>query len=258
MNAPTSELQQLPPQTQPFAPPVVIQFVPPPPRRRRRWWLWGGLITLALVVGVAGIVVLDRVVLTHHLLKAEFTSAADPFKSGETGDYRFGVVQGTYQIQSKIAPSSPAEAYAWFVRTAYNVDVSADVIAVEDPTGRAIVGVGCFDSPSDNDHGYVFLVGAQGYALMTADLPLNDVLATLDKNHEWPPGGQRLGISCSPTSPVGSTDVEVRGYINGTEVISAADAGGFDTYRSVVLYLATEQAGVSVRFDNVTATVPGE
>jgi hypothetical protein len=51
--------------------------------------------------------------------------------------------------------------------------------------------------------------------------------------------------------------VNVRGYINGAEVIHATDRSGFDTYKAAALMFCPDNATASAQFDNVSAIVPG-
>jgi hypothetical protein len=115
--------------------------------------------------------------LTHDLLHADFSVDAKPFVTRDFGAYTATVINGTYQIQARTTPSRPASSYTWFARTAYNVDVSADVIAVHENGGSAFVGVACLDEPNQNGHGYAFVVDASGHGLEKTNMPNGTSLA---------------------------------------------------------------------------------
>jgi hypothetical protein len=241
--------------------------LPPEPAGRRRLWrrfrglpvwaqvlAWVGLGVVALAgIGLVGLA-LDETVLTHDLLHEDFSDGAGRFRVGTTSGYRFDVVDHAYAIESTTTPEYPARAFAWFARTAYNVDLSADVAAMADPSGQGGVGIGCFDDPTGNGHGYEFAVEKDTFLLLKDDDAGVDVLANVPATQGWPPAGHRLRITCSPSL---SGDVTIHGYVDDAAVIDTVDLGGFGQYRSMVLLLHTDEAGVSVRFDNVTAVVPG-
>lgn len=104
---------------------------------------------VAIVVAVGAIA--NRTVLTDRLLRADLGSGSGPFTTGATSGYNYDLVDGTCRIQSRIANPGPADSFANLARTAYAVDISADVVSV---TGQAAFGVGCFNSPTG---GYALL-----------------------------------------------------------------------------------------------------
>lgn len=238
------------------APEVTSTAPTPPPRRRRRRWPW---IVAASVVAIAvlgaGLAVIDRTVLTHDLMHADFSVDAKPFVTGNFGDYTATLIDGRYQIDSRTVPASPATSFAWFARTAYNVDLSADVVAVNANGGRATVGISCLDEPKKNGHGYVFVVDPSGYALGRSDTPSGTTLATVPAHHPWSGTAERVRLTCAPAGLTSKT-VDVRGYINGKEVIHAHDSSGFDTYKAAALIFYPSKSHATVQFDNVSAIVP--
>ncbi len=240
-----------------LAPPTTtaIQPTPQPPKRwKRRLAIGGGITALVLVVaGVFG-VVLDRTVLRHDLLAAEFDTSAGPFRTGEQGDYRFSLAGGAYRVEAALDPTGPGSAFAWFSRTAFNVDLAADVTAFTHAGPQTAVGIGCMDSPTENGHGYVFATGPIGDAITKPDRAGTTVLERGTRSEDWTPAGHRLRITCRP---VGDGDIEVTGYIDGVAVLTAVDPNGYDTFQSALLVLYADDAGDSAQFDHVIAVVPG-
>lgn len=243
---------------QPTFTPTPLPPVPPTPPTRKRWkrrLAIGGGITVLVLVG-AGVLslVLDRTLLRHDLLTAEFDTTPDPFRTGTQGEYRFSLVDGAYRIESAVTPTGPGSAFAWFTRTAFNVDLAADVTAFTHSSPQTAVGIGCMDSPAKNGHGYIFATGPAGDAITKADLTGTTVLGREDPSENWSPAGHRLRITCRP---VGSGDIEVVGYIDGVEVLVAVDPDGYDSFRSALLVLYADDAGDAAQFDHVIAVVPG-
>jgi hypothetical protein len=203
---------------------------------------------VAVVVAVAAIA--NRTVFTDRLLSADFRNGSDPFSTGITTGYRVDVVDGTYRIQSRIANPGPAGSFANLARTAYAVDMSADVVSV---TGEAAFGVGCFHSPTA---GYALLASPQqGVALVRIDTDSganNQVIAT-DEQFAVPAANVQLRLSC--TNHFVGSGVSLQGYLNGRQVISGSDAPGLDGFSVGALEFVTEAAGAEVRFGKAQAVV---
>jgi hypothetical protein len=225
---------------------------PQRPQRRRRRRL---VLVLAVVGGVAVVVavaaIANRTVFTDRLLSADFRNGSDPFMTGATTGYRLDIVDGSYRIQSRIANPGPADSFANLARTAYAVDMSADVVAV---TGEVAFGVGCFHSPTA---GYDLLASPQqGVALVRRETESganNRVIAT-DEQVAVPTANVQLRLSCA-NHFVGS-GVSLKGYLNGRQVISGTDARGLDGFSVGALEFVTDAAGAEVRFGKAQAVVP--
>jgi hypothetical protein len=203
---------------------------------------------VAIVVAVGAIA--NRTVLTDRLLRADFGSGSGPFTTGATSGYNYDLVDGTCRIQSRIANPGPADSFANLARTAYAVDISADVVSV---TGQAAFGVGCFNSPTRG----LRPAGQppQGVALVRRDLESganNRVIAT-NQQLAVPAANVQLRLSCD-NRLVGSS-VSLKGYLNGQHVITGTDADGLDGFSVGALEFVTEAAGAEVRFDNAEAAV---
>lgn len=221
------------------------------PRRRRRRRL---LLVLAVVGGVAIVVavgaIANRTVFTDRLLSADFGSGSGPFTTGAVTGYHFDLVDGTYRIQSRIANPGPADSFANLARTAYAVDMSADVVSV---TGEVAFGVGCFNSPTA---GYALLASPpQGVALVRRDSESganNRVIAT-NEQLAVPAANVQLRLSCA-NRLVGSS-VSLKGYLNGQQVITGTDSDGLDGFSLGALEFMTEAAGAEVQFGKAEAAV---
>jgi hypothetical protein len=206
-----------------------------------------GGVAIAVAVGA----IANRTVLTNRLLSADFRDGSGPFTTGTTSGYNYDIVDGTYRIQSRIANPGPADSFADFARTAYAVDMSAEVVSV---TREFAFGVGCFNSPSA---GYAFLASTQGgVALVRRDTESganNRVIATIEQV-AVPAANVQLRLSCA-NHLVGSS-VSLTGYLNGQRVIAGTDAHGLDGFSAGALEFSTDVAGGEVRFGRAQAVVP--
>jgi hypothetical protein len=205
-----------------------------------------GGVAIAVAVGA----IANRTVLTDRLLRADFREGSGPFTTGATTGYNYDLVDGTYRIQSRIANPGPADSFANLARTAYAVDISADVVSV---TGEVAFGVGCFNRPTA---GYALLASPpQGVALVRRDSESganNRVIAT-NEQLAVPAANMQLRLSCD-NHFVGSS-VSLKGYLNGQQVITGTDAHGLDGFSVGALEFVTDAAGAEVRFDNAEAVV---
>lgn len=222
------------------------------PKRRGRRRL---LLLLAVVGGVAIVLavgaIANRTVFTDQLLSADFGNGSDPFMTGATAGYTFNVVGGMYRIQSRIADPGPAESTANLARTAYNLDMSAEVESV---TGEGAFGVGCFHSPT---MGYALMASPhQGVALVRRDLEsrANNRVIAVNERLAVSAANVQLRLSCA-NQLVGSA-VVLNGYLNGQQVINGTDAHGLDGFSVGALEFVTDSAGAEVRFAKAKAVVP--
>jgi hypothetical protein len=222
-----------------------------PHRRRRRWLLLALVVAggVAIVLAVAAIA--NRTVFTDQLLSADFGNGSDPFMTGATAGYTFNVVGGMYRIQSRIADPGPAESVANLARTAYNLDMSAEVGSV---TGEGAFGVGCYHSPTV---GYaLFASPQQGVALVRRDSEsrANDRVIATNERQAVPAANVQLRLSCA--NQLAGSAVVLKGYLNGQQVISGTDAHGLDGFSVGALEFVTDSAGAEVRFGKAEAAVP--
>jgi hypothetical protein len=223
-----------------------------PHRRRRRWLVLVVVVAAGVAIAVAVGAIANRTVLTDRLLSADFRDARGPFTTGATSGYTFDIVDGSYRIQSRIAdPGPPAESFANLARTAYAVDMSAEVVSV---TRGVAFGVGCFHSPSA---GYALLVSTQdGVALVRRDTESganNRVIAT-NEQVAVPAANVQLRLSCA--NHLAGSSVSLKGYLNGQQVISETDAHGLDGFSLGALEFSSDVAGGEVRFGDAEAAVP--
>jgi len=205
-----------------------------------------GGVAIAVAVGA----IANRTVFTDRLLSADFRDGSGPFTTGTTSGYNYDIVDGTYRIQSRIANPGPADSFANLARTAYAVDISADVVSA---SREFAFGVGCFHSPGA---GYALLASTQhGVALVRRDTESganNRVIAT-DEQLAVPAANLQLRLSCA-NHFVGS-GVSLKGYLNGRQVISGTDAHGLDGFSLGALEFSTDVAGGEVRFGRAAAVV---
>lgn len=209
------------------------------------------LLLLGVAIVLAAGAIANRTVLTNQLLSADFGNGSDPFMTGATAGYTFNVVDGTYRIQSRIAGPGPAESTANLARTAYNLDMSAEVKSV---TGEGAFGVGCFHSPT---MGYALMASPQqGVVLARRDLEsrANNRVIAVNERLAVPAANVQLRLSCA-NQLVGSA-VVLTGYLNGQQVISGTDAHGLDGFSVGALDFVTDSAGAEVRFAKAKADVP--
>lgn len=237
------------------APPESHLPPPPPPHRRRRRWPWiaGAGAVLVLIAGVA-LVALDETVLTHDLVHARFTTDARPFSTGASSDYSFALVDGTYRVTATTGTAVPVESFGGFARRAYQTEVSLTVVDARSMGANGAVGIGCYDRPSTS--GYALGVSDAGYAIVRADPNSHEVIAAVDRAVTWSTAPVRLTIACGATS-VGGDVVEIRGLVDGVEVVTATDASGITSYDAAVVLFHSDTAGAWVAIDDVDARVPG-
>ena len=220
-------------------------------RRRRRGFVAAAVIG-AVAIGVAVLVIANRTVFTNHLLKADFNSGGRPFSTGSSPDYTFNVLDGTYHITSRTPGPSPAYSFAQFARTAYTVDISADVVSV---VGAESFGVGCFTTKNS---GYVLLAVPGGGAALarvgqSGGSNNNRIIAT-NEQAAVPSTNVRIQLSC--TNKLIGSSATVTGYVNGQQVVQGTDPHGLNGFSIGALEFGAQTAGAEGRFDNVVAEVP--
>jgi len=225
------------------------------PRKRRRLVIVTAVVLAVLIAGVGALMLVDRTVLRHDLLEADFDAEAKPFRVGSSPEYEFSLAAGGYRITAVAGPTSPAAAFAWFRRHAYNVDITAELVAVQGFGKDTAAGIGCEDKPNSNGHGYEFTVSANTYRIVRTDGSAPALLASSPSTRALDGRVTRLRVTCSPLP---GNFIEIRGYVDGVEVIQATDPNGLDVFRSVVLILEADAIGQQATFDNVVAVVPGE
>jgi hypothetical protein len=237
----------------------VTPAAPSTPRRRYRWWVIVGAVILGVTaLGIAGWGI-DRT-LTHDLLSEDFSVDDGAFASGERSAYEVDVHEGTYRMTVKSPLTFPIRSFGWFARTAYYVDIDATVVSVE--ADHAAVGVECVEDVNADsiESGYAFMVftDGSGYALtkMVQDAGAEQkVLAAVEVPGVPLREGQHVGISCGVRSLMPNAKTTITGSIDGVEVIEATD-GSFDSFDAAGLVFFSREAGDSVQFDDVTASVP--
>jgi hypothetical protein len=233
--------------------PAVPTPQPPAPvrRRRRRAWIIGIGVVVVLAVAAIITVVSTNTVLTDHLLSVAFVSGSGRFSTGTTPDYSYDIYNGQYRIRSLTSDPGPGESAAPFARTAYSVDISADIVYVN---GDGAFGVGCFHSGSQ---GYALLANPKGgVALVRRDLDSganNRVIATND-SITIPAANFQLQLSCADHLTGSSTDL--KGFLNGQEVVSGTDSHGLDGFDQGTLELIATSAESEIRVASVKAVVP--
>lgn len=244
---------QSPPQAWP--PPAVDSTVGK--KRRLRKWLIGVAIAAAALValGVVGVVV-DRTVLTHELLTADFTNGAAPFQTQATGSVVAEVVDGTYRMRATAADGIPTISNAPFARVAYNVVLTTDVVAVTGPGAvTAVVGTSCRGT---NHIDYELLATASGSYAALLRTAANDPSKVIDA---WaaPQGTaapvHALTLTCTKASPLGNS-YDVTGAVNGYEILRAHDGSGPSGISGGALVFRSDRPGTQASFDNVRARVP--
>ncbi len=217
-------------------------------RRPRRIVVIVLAIVAALVAAVALYVVANRTVFTDRLLAVDFRNGPGPFLTNDTPDYSLQVVDGTYRIQSRTAQVAPQSSFAMFARTAYVVNITADVASVSPDSS---FGVGCLSAPG---RGYIFV------ALTTGVVHLERVdnrtesnnRRIADKQTPVPSGDLTLRLACRDNP---GSSVSLTGYVSGQEVITGRDAHGLDGFRAGVLLFRNPAADAEVRYRSVHATV---
>jgi hypothetical protein len=234
-------------------PPPGAPFEADPARhRRRRKVVLVATVVGAIALGVAVLAVVNRTVLTDRLLSANFAKGRGPFTTGTSPDYNFALVDGTYRIRSRTGNPDPAQSLANFARTAYDVDMSAEVVSLSQ---ELYVGVGCFTS---EETGYVLLAApGNGVTLGSVDRRTgsNNGLRVIATNQQvaMPSSNFSLQLSCDD-SLLGSS-VSLKGYINGQQVVDGTDPHGLSGFRLGSLQFAATTAGGEVRFTRADAVV---
>jgi hypothetical protein len=212
---------------------------------------------LALAAAGMGIFAIgaDRV-LTHDLLSADFTEGDDTFKSGATAEYALDQGDGSYRLASTTEPTSPLVTFGWFARTASYVDIQATIVEVEadDPA----IGIECVHkATSGANAGYAFIyIPGDGYVLAEANGADNGVDVIESVRGEPPRAGQHIGISCGVASPLPGATTKIAGGIDGTVLIQTTD-DAYESFAATALLFWPSDANEWIRFDDVTAEVPG-
>jgi len=239
----------------PTLPPSTSELTSGRARGRRRGLIIGG----AIILGIAALSIvglgLDQA-LTHDLLSADFSASDDTFKTGETDEYKLDVNEGSYRLTSTSAPTSPLMTFGWFARTAYYVEIEASVVRLE--ARDATLGLECAHSVAKEDNsGYLFLYDpSDGYVLTkVSDESGAEVLERA--LGVAPQAGTRIGISCGKRSLLPNAKTTITGSIDGVEVIRAED-GDYESFEAASLVFWPVNADDWIRFDDVTATVPGK
>lgn len=226
-----------------------------PPRRSVKLVIGLAVVdAVVLAVGLAAIV--NDTALTDRLLTADFRKGSKPFVTGASADYDIDVVDGTYRIRSRTAEAGPATSFARFRRTAYAVDMSADVASV---SKDSFFGVGCLHDTRRSE-GYVLLAHTEGgVALGRTDSGTGSNTKgkpiAINEQAAVPAGNVRLQLSCR-NRPVGPS-VSLKGYVNGHEVIAGTDDRGFDGFQAGSLVFENPRLGAEVRFSRADAAVTG-
>ncbi len=236
-----------PPASLPPPSPAARVVPPAPGRRPRTRWMIGVVVGVA-VLGLL-VVGLDQV-LTHDLLSEDFSEDDGRFFAGEIEDYRSEVRDGRYRLTATTSsPELPLESFGFFARTAHNVDIHADIAALDAP--GATVGLECAHSAGDGRAGARYLFTAStvgdGYTLELVTGTLADARVL-----ETAPGpaleaGQRIGLRCN--------DGAVTGLVDDTPVIIVNEPI-FGSSEAVALVFGPHEEGDWIEFDEVTAVVP--
>jgi hypothetical protein len=191
---------------------------------------------------------------SSRLLRADFRTGSRPFSTGVTPEVNYDLVDGTYRIQSRTSESGLVSSVAYFARTAYVVDMSAQVVSA---SGNSVFGVGCLSS--EHDGYYLLAATGGGVALGRKDeeSDSNDRTRLIAANEgaAVPANDVELRLSCS-NSLVGSS-VTLTGYVNGREVIQGTDSQGRDGFRMGALVFDSSTSGAEVRFSRADAVVTG-
>lgn len=218
-------------------------------RGRRTGWIIAGAMAIGIVV--LGLFAFgSEQLLTHDLLGAEFTEDDKTFFVGEVSGYRSEVRDGKYRLTATSpSPTTPLETFGFFARTAYNVDIQADIVALDTDDGA--VGLECVNVAGGGAAGarYLFLAGTTGDGYSIALVTNSIANAEVHANEGGPQlrAGQRIGLRCS--------DRSVTGLVDGKAVIAIRNPA-FDSFEAAALVFATQTEGDWVEFDHVTAVVP--
>jgi len=223
-------------------------------------WILVGLGALSLLA-VGGLVVLGlNQALTHDLLKADFEKTAEPFHIGTQAGVEYGLVDGAYSIRQTESGSHVSVSFGEFRRPAYVVDLRSDVVAVAGQPLPTSVGLGCYNRKDPPD-GYVLLAAPDGSKAAIGRRAAGGRDVTVLATYTAPTGTAQpvtlLELRCAIDSPLGS-GMHMTGSINGNVVVTASDSIGIGEFTGAALVMVADQLGAETRFDNVTATVPGE
>lgn len=251
------------PMTVAMDPRTSVPPTPPPaspPARRSPGGLpvWGWVL---IALGIAGTALMAVVVLvginmllTHDLLDEHFSTSQGEFLTGANEGHTFAIDDGAYVITSRSANAGGAFTFANLARTAYAVSADVDVVEIPaDP--EAFVGIACA-APGGVEGYYLVVRGSgPGVALVRITqgaLESPEVLA-VDESADIT-NVRSMSLDCTKW-PVGDT-VDLVGYVNGEQVLTATDPYGIDGFDTVVLHFSSPDAGASEVFDNVRAVVP--
>lgn len=217
-------------------------------------WIPGGVVTVVAVV--VALVALNAAT-THDLLSADFQSGPAPFTAIQKPAFAADVVDGTYRIQTTAPNPGPIFSYALFARTAYSVDISADVKELSAP-GDDVVWGGIGVSNGAGDHYYILGVDNVGdvtVGRIEPDKSTHEVASGSDPDVKA--GAPfTLKLSIVQRDPLTSA-VSLTAFVNGRQVVSGKDSG-IDGFARGVVHLITDKQGAVIRVDNVAATVPGK
>lgn len=226
---------------------------------RPRWWaaaIAGGIVVAVLAMAYG----LEQGPLTHDLLDEHFAEDDGSFSTGETddGSYRAEIRDGRYRLTANGDPGDePTESFAYFARTAYNVDIETDVAAFDIDDG--IIGLECVHAAGDNRAGarYAFSIGVGApndddrYQLVFIDATMtsfwDDVIQFEGAPGPAPAPGQRIGLHCDGD--------RITGLVDGEPVVTIDDPL-VDSFKATALLFGTWDTGSWVEYDDVVAEVP--
>lgn len=224
----------------------------PRPHRLRRNLLIALAVVVAIYIVFMVVAITTDVVFKNELLSADFRKGSEPFLTDSNADYTYGIVDATYQIKTKIADQGPASSLAFFNRTAYAVNMSADVESV---SGDGLFGVGCYSGEDELKGGYLLLAHTDGGVVLLKTVPPDEVeLIAENEEAAVPTNNVRIMLSCTNPVLTGSS-VPLAGYINGEEVIRATDEDGLDGFTVGGLEFLGQTSGAEVRFTRADAVV---
>jgi hypothetical protein len=209
-------------------------------------------VVVVIYIAFMAVAITTDVVFKNELLSADFRDGSEPFLADSNANYTYGIVDGAYQIEAKTADQGPASSLAFFERTAYAVNMSADVESV---SGDGLFGVGCYSGEEELKGGYLLLAHTGGGVLLLKTVPPDEVeLIAENEKATVPTSNVRIMLSCSNPVLTGSS-VPLAGYINGEEVIMATDEDGLDGFSVGGLEFLGQTAGAEVRFTRALAVV---
>lgn len=233
-----------------------LEPTPPTPKGRHSHRLRRNLlIALGVVVGVyiafMAVAITTDVVLSNELLKADFQNGSAPFETGADDNYAYDIVDGKYQITSKTSDPGPTSSLAFFERTAYAVNMSAEIDSV---FGDGFFGVGCYSGEGGDDGGYLLLASTDGGVGLIKKVHAREPeVIAMNEEATVPASNVRLKLSC--VNPVAGSTVPLKGYVDGEEVINGSDPHGLDGFTVGGLEFAALSSGADVRFTSAEAVV---